>query len=373
MVLISNGVKQGCILPPKLFSIFFSIMLRVAKGDLPDGIYIRFRTDGSLFNLLRLLARTKTIEELITELLFADDCALLALTEEALQHIVNRFSDAAKNFGLTISLKKTEVLYQSPPRVAYISIDGIKLNAVEHFTYLGSVISNDATVSKDLDNRLSKASSSFGRRRVTRSASSQRSRCTGPSSFPQEYSAETWVLYRKQIRLLERFHQRCLRSILGIKWQDHVSNEEVLKRASLSSLESILLQVQLRWAGHVTRMEDVHLPKAVFFSELQGKRNRGAPRKRYKDQLKRQLAQAGISHQSWQQEAADRDSWRSSVRKASCEFEAEKHKAAKEKRRRQKERAASLPSSSQTFVCPKCGRGCASRISLYSHQRVCMN
>ena len=61
--------------------------------------------------------------------------------------------------------------------------------------------------------------------------------------------AETWVLYRKQIRLLERFHQRCLRSILGTKWQDYVSNEEVLKRASLHSIESILPQVQLRRAA----------------------------------------------------------------------------------------------------------------------------
>ena len=132
---------------PKLFSIFFSILPREAKEDLPNGIYIRFRTDGSLFNLRRHLARTKTIEELITELLFADNCALLAHTEEALQHIVNRFSAAAKNFGLTISLKKTEVLYQPPPRVAYspphISIDGTNQNAVEYFTYLGSVISND--------------------------------------------------------------------------------------------------------------------------------------------------------------------------------------------------------------------------------------
>ena len=34
---------------------------------------------------------------------------------------------------------------------------------MEHFTHLGSVISNDTTVSKDLDNRLSKASSSFGK------------------------------------------------------------------------------------------------------------------------------------------------------------------------------------------------------------------
>ena len=94
-------------------------MLREAKDDLPDGTCIRFRTDGSLCNLRRLLERTKTIEQLITELLFADDCTLLTHTEEASQHIVNRFSDAAKNFGLTISLKKTKVLYQPPPREAY--------------------------------------------------------------------------------------------------------------------------------------------------------------------------------------------------------------------------------------------------------------
>ena len=43
------------------------------------------------------------------------------------------------------------------------AIDGTNLNAVEHCTYQGSVISIYATVSKNLDNRLSKASSSFGR------------------------------------------------------------------------------------------------------------------------------------------------------------------------------------------------------------------
>ena len=135
-------------------------------------------------------------------MLLVDDCAVLAHTEKALQHIVNRFSDAAKNFDLTISLKKTEVLYQPLPCVSYsplhISINGTNLNAMEHFTYLGSVISNDATVSKDLDNRLSKASSSFGRL----------SKRIWPSRllrFSTEiqghravlYGAETWVRYRK--------------------------------------------------------------------------------------------------------------------------------------------------------------------------------
>ena len=112
------------------------------------------------------------------------------------------------------------------------------------------------------------------------------------------YGAESWVLSQKQIRLLKRFYRRCLRSILGIIWQDHVSNEEILKRASLPSIESTLLQVQLRWAGHVTKMEDVCMPKAVFFSELQeGKPDRGAPRKRNKGHMKNRRESA-ISHGS---------------------------------------------------------------------------
>ena len=159
--------------------------------------------DGSLFNHPRLLAHMKTIVELIKELLFADDCALLAHTEEAIQHIVNRFSDAAKNFGLTISLTKTGVLYQPPPREAYspphIGIDGTNLNAVEHFTYLGSIISSDATVSKDHDNRLSKASSSFGSpsKRVWQSHSlhlSTKNQGIQALVVPTLlYGAETWV------------------------------------------------------------------------------------------------------------------------------------------------------------------------------------
>ena len=123
-------------------------------------------------------------------------------------------------------------------------------------------------------------------------------------------------------------------------------------------------------AVNVTRMEGVRMPKAVFFSELQEeKRERGAPRKRYKDQLKRQLSQAGMKQQTWQQEASDRDSWRSLVRKASCEFEAERHAAAKERHRKQKERAASQSFSVRTFACPKCSRVCTSRIGLYSHHQ----
>ena len=85
-----------------------------------------------------------------------------------------------------------------------------------------------------------------------------------------------------------------------------MSNEDVLEKAELPSTESILLKQQLPWAGHVARMEDSRMPKAVLFRELKaGKRNRGAPKKRYKDQLKKQLSLAKIPPSSWQDDASD--------------------------------------------------------------------
>ena len=94
------------VLWPKISAIFFIMMFREAKENITEGIFFCFQTDGSLFNLHCLLAPTKTTGELILELQFADDCAPLGHTKEALQHIVDSISEAAKAFGLTISLKK---------------------------------------------------------------------------------------------------------------------------------------------------------------------------------------------------------------------------------------------------------------------------
>ncbi len=55
---------------------------------------LKYRTDDSVFDLRHLNARTKTLEKLVREALFANDCALLAHTEQDLQVIVDRFSVA---------------------------------------------------------------------------------------------------------------------------------------------------------------------------------------------------------------------------------------------------------------------------------------
>ena len=116
---LTNGVKQSCVLALTLFSMVFSAMLKEALKD-EMGIPIKYRTDGKLFNQRRLQAITKVKKTVVREFLFADDCALNALTQQDMQATVDRFSAACDNFGLTISTTETEVMHQPAPGTPYL-------------------------------------------------------------------------------------------------------------------------------------------------------------------------------------------------------------------------------------------------------------
>ena len=98
---VKNVVKQGDLVSPTIFSIFFSVVLFHAFGDCPYGIYIRYRTSGKLFNIRRFAARIKTLQALIRDLLYADDCDLISHTEQELQAHMSSISRSCKAFGLT--------------------------------------------------------------------------------------------------------------------------------------------------------------------------------------------------------------------------------------------------------------------------------
>src|SRR5213083_2371135 len=88
---------------------------------------------------------------------------------------------------------------------------------------------------------------------------------------------------------------RHLRAILKIKWQDKISNIEVLERSRCSSIEAIIMSAQLRWVGHVVRMADDRIPKQLLYGELaQGKRSHGGQKKRFKDTLKNNMIKCNI-------------------------------------------------------------------------------
>ena len=51
-----------------------------------------------------------------------------------------------------------------------------------------------------------------------------------------------------------------------ISWKDKVTNVEVLTRAGLTSIYTLLRQRRLRWLGHVSRMDDGRIPKDILYS-----------------------------------------------------------------------------------------------------------
>lgn len=109
---VTNGTKKGCVFALTLSSSVFSLILLDTFHDLDKGVYIQFSSDGGLFNIRPLQSRSKTLSMLIRDLLYADDCAFVAHTLEDILLIVTMFARASEMFGLTISIKKTEFMYQ---------------------------------------------------------------------------------------------------------------------------------------------------------------------------------------------------------------------------------------------------------------------
>ncbi|KAL8584213.1 hypothetical protein ACOMHN_034899 [Nucella lapillus] len=69
----------------------------------------------------------------------------------------------------------------------------------------------------------------------------------------------------------------------------------------MPSIDALLTQSQLRWSGHLVRMQDSRLPKQLFYGELTGgHRPRGRPNLRYKDTLKKSLQKCDIDVKQWE-------------------------------------------------------------------------
>ena len=108
---VTNGVNQGCVVSPTLFSMELSAMRTRAFQD-PS---IIVRTEY----LRHLKTVTKTKETVIRAFLFAEDCTRSANTEQMMQNELDCSSQGCDNFGLTISTTKTELMYQLAPGKLY--------------------------------------------------------------------------------------------------------------------------------------------------------------------------------------------------------------------------------------------------------------
>ena len=392
---VTNGTKQGCVMAPVLFALFFSVMLKYAFADEDTGVRFQFRTTGGIFNHRRFEAKTLLRRTIVRDLLFADDAALVATSLEEAQHLVDRFSAACKAFGLTISIKKTKVVHQPAPTPKQvhgvkqnqpvhnfpdlpIQVDGKNLKYAKTFTYLGSVVNSCASLDNEITNRISRASCAFGKlhtrlwnvRGISLKTKIQVYKAVILTTLL--YASESWTPYRNQISQLDVFHKRCLRTICGFTLQDRVSIAELYKICDISGIEGFLIRSQLRWAGHVVRMDDDRLPKQLLYSQLDGgRRNVGRPWLRYKDKLKANLAAVQIKGEMFERDARDRSTWREMCSQGVELFATASVTKLKQTRARIKANANRPAVNCPNYhICLKCKLQCRSLAGLKCHLRL---
>ncbi|BHF77930.1 hypothetical protein SprV_0602104000 [Sparganum proliferum] len=377
---------------------------RLPRRTLP-GIRIAYRTDGQLLNQRRMHFQSRVSTTTVHELLLADDCALNTTSEEEMQRSMDLFSAACVNFGLVINTQKTVVMHQPPPNSAtdpnappQISMNGTQLQVVENFPYLGSTLSRNTKIDDEVANRISKVSQAFGRLQSTvwnrhgLQLSSKLKMYKAVILPTLLYGAETWTVYTKQARRLNHFHLSCLRRILRLNWQDRITDTDVLERTGILSKYAILRQMQLRWSGHLVRMDDERLPKRLFYGDAAtGSRRQGGQIRRYKDTLKSSLKRLQINPTNWEELALDRPTWRRTVKTGATIYEANRIAAAKVKREALKSQLRpaavshiiqpgtttdTIPTASdssdedQDYTCPHCDRTFTSRIGPVGHLRI---
>ena len=126
---------------------------------------------------------------------------------------------------------------------------------------------------------------------------------------------------------------------------------------SMPGVEVLIMKAQLRWTGHVMRMEDSRLPKQICSELAHGTRRQGGQTKRDKDSLKNSLRACDTPVKGWEHLTADRSPWGLAPHSGTQAFEERRLSQLDIKRQARKETKAKPAAA---VACPVCRRICAS-------------
>ncbi|VDP00848.1 unnamed protein product [Schistosoma margrebowiei] len=147
---VRTEVRKSCLLSPFLFLLMVDRIMKTSTSEGRHGIQW-------------------TAQNQLDDLDFADDLALLSHTHEQMQTKIASVAAVSASVGLNIHKRKNKVLKynteNSNPITSYLShpitLDGEILEDVESFTYLRSIIDEQAGSDADVKAKISKARTVF--------------------------------------------------------------------------------------------------------------------------------------------------------------------------------------------------------------------
>ena len=100
------------------------------------------------------------------------------------------------------------------------------------------------------------------------------------------YGSECWAVKKNDENKLNSAEMRMLRWAIGKTRLGHIRNEDMRKEAYVKPVETFLENKRLKRFGHCLRREPNHICAKSLRQEVSGRRNRGRPRKRWRDNIK---------------------------------------------------------------------------------------
>ena len=110
---------------------------------------------------------------------------------------------------------------------------------------------------------------------------------------------------------IDVFQNKCIRKILEVRWQDHVSTEELLERAEMEPLSRDVKRRRWKLKGHILRKDKSSDDVTALTWAPKGKRKRGRPKTTWRRMIEKEREEGGWK--SWEEvrkDAVSREKWR---------------------------------------------------------------
>ena len=339
---VEQGLRQGCVLAPLLFNIFFAAVTHVA--------YTRFEADKGIMDALVGLrgkvgagGRGKTTAgepapaTSLWGMLYADDAGVVSKSPEQLGKMMDVIVTVCAAFGLTVSEAKTEIMclrtrgMSDAASTFSVEASGQVYKQTHDFVYLGGNVNHHADLSIEINRRIRNAWCSF------RTYSLELyDRPSAPLELKIRmlkaevieamlYGCVTWSPRACHYDMLRRAHHSFLTRCIGWRKRtrtDHpISYLETLVKTGSESIEATLRKRRILFAGAVARMKDTRLPKCVMFGELVGGAvSSGGQEKEWMGCLLDDFRVFGIDPDKWTIAAQDEGEWHKTAKQGAEGF-----------------------------------------------------